>query len=766
MFRNVLAPKVEGKHVSPFRLLIVLALTVFSVETLIMIVLNVFPIPEPFATLIDACFLVTLIFPLFYFLIYRPLTLNVMKLKLLEAARRADEASLRAMLDNSPYRAWLKDAEGRFLAVNEPFAKACGIGSSAQVVGKSNKDVWPEDLAEKYSEQDQSTIVLRKPKHTEERLIEQGELKWLEIFSTPIFDSEGKVLGTTGFSRDITQRKWAEEQLRLTAKIFESSHDSIVITDNDGNIISANPAFSEITGYAIEEVVGKNPRILNAGKQPREFYEEMWKTLRQYGYWNGEVWNRRKDGGIYAGRLSINVLRDEAGNVSHYIGVTSDITEYKAAQERIRNLAYFDQLTGLPNRSLLRDRVNQLIATAQRERQEFAVLFIDLDNFKNVNDSLGHHAGDLLLQGVAERLSASVREMDTVSRLGGDEFVVILPGVGAEGAKQVARKIISQIANIYSIESHNLTVTTSMGISIYPVDATDMESLLKHADTALYRAKAKGKNDYALFTEEMKFAVYERMTLEIELRHALLNEELLLYYQPQINQATGHVIGMEALLRWQHGELGMIPPDQFIPIAEECGLIIEMGAWVIREACRQNRQWQLSGLPAIPVAVNVSAKQLKNAELFETVNAALRDTSLNPMYLELELTEHAVMEDVELAISQMRKIEESGVKFVMDDFGTGYSSLAYLKQLPLVKVKIDKAFVRELPLHSDDRVIANAITMLAHSLHLTVVAEGVETKSQVDILLGQGCDSVQGFYYSRALPPQEFAAFLRAARSV
>lgn len=765
MFHDASQPKTPGPHLSPFRLLLVLAVTVFSVETLIMFALDEFPIPEPIATLLDASTLVALIFPVFYFLVFRPLTLNIRELAKLEEARRANEASLRAILNNSPYLVWLKDLEGRFLAVNEQFAKACGKANAEEVVGKTAAEIWPERLAEKYAAEDQTAIALRKQKHVEEKVLVQGEERWFGTFRTPILDDHGKVLGTTGFSRDITERKWAEEQLRLTAMIFESSHDSIIITDSDGNIISVNSAFTEITGYAADEVVGKNPRILNSGRQSREFYEAMWKTLRQSGYWNGEVWNRRKDGGIYAGRLSVNAVRDEDGNVSHYIGVTSDITEYKAAQERIRNLAYFDQLTGLPNRSLLRDRVNQLIALSQRDKHEFSVLFIDLDNFKNVNDSLGHHAGDLLLQGVAERLRGSVREVDTVARLGGDEFVVVLPGVGIEGAQQVARKIIGQIASNYLIEAHSLTMTTSLGISVYPGDATDMESLLKHADTALYRAKASGKNDYAFFTQEMRSAAYERMTLENDLRRAMMNDELMLYYQPQIELASGRVVGMEALLRWPHKEFGMIPPDQFIPIAEECGLIVELGEWVMHEACRQNHQWQLGGLPAIPVAVNVSAKQMKNADLLDTVDAVLRHTRLESRYLELELTEHAVMDDIEAAITLMTRIGELGVKFAMDDFGTGYSSLAYLRQLPLKKVKIDKLFVQDLSMQSDDREIANAITLLAHSLRLTVVAEGVETKSQMDILLGQGCDSVQGYLFSRPLPPLEFAAFLRSARA-
>jgi diguanylate cyclase (GGDEF)-like protein/PAS domain S-box-containing protein len=766
MFRDISAAKTDGRVMSPLRLLFVLAITVFSVETLIMVTLGALPpMPEIASTMLDASLLVTLIFPVFYFLVFRPLTLNILELARLEAVRRADEASLRAMLDNSPYRAWLKDAEGRFLAVNEQFAQSCGKQSVADVVGKTDIEIMPGLLAEKYRADDQIVMAMRQQKYAEEKIIDHGKEKWFGTFKTPILDDHGKVIGTTGFSRDITERKWAEEQLRLTAKIFESSHDSIVITDTTGSIISANPAFAEITGYSAEEVIGKNPRILNSGRQGKEFYAEMWNSLQRIGYWNGEVWNRRKDGAGYAGRLSINALRDEAGKITHYIGVTSDITEYKAAQERIRNLAYFDQLTGLPNRSLLRDRVTQLMASAQRDKQEFSVLFIDLDNFKNVNDSLGHHAGDLLLQSVAERLRGSVREVDTVARLGGDEFVVVLPEVGVEGAQQVARKIIGQIANSYFIESHDLMVTTSMGISTFPKDALDMESLLKHADTALYRAKAKGKNDYAFFTEEMNTQAYERMTLENDLRRALLNDDLLLYYQPQIELSSGKVIGMEALLRWPHKEFGMIPPDQFIPIAEECGLIIELGEWVMHEACRQNRQWQLSGLPAIPVSVNVSSRQLRNVDLLDTVTSVLSHTRLDARYLELELTEHAVMDDVDAAIAVMKEIGGAGVGFAIDDFGTGYSSLAYLKRLPLDKVKIDQSFVHDLSVHGDDREIANAITQLAHSLRLTVVAEGVETKSQMDILLGQGCDSAQGYLFSRPLPPQEFAAFLRAAQT-
>jgi diguanylate cyclase (GGDEF)-like protein len=491
----------------------------------------------------------------------------------------------------------------------------------------------------------------------------------------------------------------------------------------------------------------------------------MWGDILKKGYWNGEIWNRRKDGASYAGRLSINALRDDAGKITHYVGVTGDITEFKLAQDRVRHLAYYDQLTGLPNGTMMRDRVNQLIASAQHDRREFSLLFIDLDNFKNVNDSLGHHVGDLLLQTIAGRLRTAVREMDTVARMGGDEFVVVLPEVGVEGAQQVARKIIGQVTTSFSVGMQKISMTTSVGIVNFPKDAGDIESILKHAELALYQAKAKGKNDYAFFTADMNVLAFERMRIENDLRQALLNEELVLYYQPQISLKTRKLVGMEALVRWPHPSLQMIPPDQFIPVAEESDLIIELGEWVMHEACRQMRQWQRSGLEIVPVAVNVAAKQMKHADFADSVASVLRKTRLDPKWLELELTERAVMADVDTTISVMKKVGDMGVKFSVDDFGTGYSSLAYLKHLPLDKLKIDKSFVNDLAIDENDREIANTIIQLAHGLKLSVVAEGVETQQQMSILLGQGCDSAQGYLFSRPLQPDEAAAFLHAAQT-
>ncbi len=755
-----------ARHLSPVRLLLVLAVSVFLIEALVMVVLGFFPpMLAPVEDLLDATILVTLLFPIFYFWLFRPLTQTVRRLSSLEEVRRANEARLRAMLDNLPYLAWLKDAEGRYLAVNEQFAAASGKRSAAELVGKDSAEVCPEWMLDHYYEDDHTVMSQGKQNHVETRVIEHGEERWLEVFRNPVLDSEGKVFGITGFSRDITERKRAEKELQLAAKVIESSHDSIIITDTAGTIISVNPAFTEITGYSAEEVIGKNPRILNSGKQGKDFYAGLWKDLLETGYWNGEVWNRRKDGGSYVGRLSITSLRDEAGTATHYVGVTSDITEYKMVQERVRHLAYYDQLTGLPNGSLMRDRVGQMISTAQHDGRQFSLLFIDLDNFKNVNDSLGHHVGDLLLQTIAGRLRTAVREVDPVARLGGDEFVVIVPDIGPEGAQRVARKIIGQVTNSYGIEMHKVNMTTSLGISVFPRDGGDAETLLKNAELALYQAKAKGRNDYAFFTEEMNILATERLKMENDLRHALLNEELVLYYQPQISLVTRRVVGMEALVRWPHEKLRMVPPDQFIPIAEESDLIIELGEWAMHEDCRQLRQWQRSGLRVVPVAVNISARQMKDDDFPGMVASVLHKTGLEPGYLELELTERAVMTDVEKTVGAMDRIGKLGIKFAVDDFGTGYSSLSYLRHLPLDKLKIDRSFVQHIAMDENDREISNTIIQLAHGLQLAVVAEGVETQQQMSILLGQGCDSAQGYLFGIPMPPHEFAAYLHAAQA-
>ncbi|MCK9201085.1 MAG: EAL domain-containing protein [Gallionella sp.] len=583
-------------------------------------------------------------------------------------------------------------------------------------------------------------------------------------------DEIGMVVGT--MNQLISELRYSEEvlrsdadKLRLHAGIFENSHDSIAITDAQGNIESVNPAFSVITGYTSEEVIGKNPRILQSGRQGSEFYETMWKSLLENGFWSGEVWNRRKDGGFYAGWLSISALRDAEGNIEHFIGVTSDNTEYKAAQERIRQMAFYDQLTGLPNRSLLRDRVDRLFAQMRREENSFAIMFIDLDNFKRVNDSLGHHVGDLLLKEVASRLGACVREVDTVSRQGGDEFVVLLPECDSECAQNIAARILSNLSIPHGLEGHEVVATPSIGISMFPRDARDFETLTKHADTALYRVKENGRAGFQFFMPEMNVAARKRLELENQLRKAVENAGFTLHYQPQIDRLHGRVVGMEALIRWNDPLLGNVPPDEFIPVAEENGLIVPIGVWVLREACAQNKRWQEMGLPAVPVSVNVSAVQIHQPDFVRTVADVLESTGLAPKFLDLELTERVVMADVEQSVQIMRELNALGVGLSIDDFGTGYSSLAYLKRFPLRAIKIDKSFVRDLETNADDRTIAKSIILLAHGLNVAVVAEGVENELQLDILREQGCDTVQGYYFSRPLPTEAFAAFFREART-
>ncbi|MBZ0104943.1 MAG: EAL domain-containing protein [Sulfuricella denitrificans] len=562
--------------------------------------------------------------------------------------------------------------------------------------------------------------------------------------------------------RDITRRKQAEAQIKLAAEVFEQSNEAFIITDADHNIVLVNHAFTLITGYSEAEVLGQNPRMLASGRHDADFFRAMWEAIDAQGHWQGEVWDRRKDGSIYPKRLSISKAQDSQGDVTHYIGIFSDITQHKATEAQIQQLAHFDVLTGLPNRALLAERIHHDISMARRNHTQLVVLFLDLDHFKNVNDTLGHRIGDELLIEVAKRLKSAVRGEDTVSRLGGDEFILVLPGTDADGAAHLAGKLLDSVAQPFHIEQHELIVTPSVGIAIYPSDGDDFDTLSQCADVAMYRAKRDGRNNYRFFTAEMQAHSARALQLENALRHALEREQFQLHYQPQISLENGRIVGAEALLRWQHPELGMISPAEFIPVAEDSGQILQIGEWVLRSAASQLKTWIGSGLPPIIMAVNLSAVQFRHPNLPALVAQIVDETQLPPQYLELELTEGVAMDDPLAAIAVMDILHDQGIRMSIDDFGTGYSSLSYLKRFLVYKLKIDQSFVRDITDDPEDRAIVGAIISLASSLGLRTIAEGVETEGQLAFLREKGCNEVQGYYFSKPLPADQFELFMRS----
>jgi diguanylate cyclase (GGDEF)-like protein/PAS domain S-box-containing protein len=564
-----------------------------------------------------------------------------------------------------------------------------------------------------------------------------------------------------GFDRE-RLRSEAEAKVLLAAKVFENSKEGILVVDANVNIVSVNSGFTEITGYGQDEVFGKNPALLSSGRQDKAFYDAMWAQIKRNSSWQGEVWNRRKDGELYPQWLTITCMKNEAGEVTNYIGIFSDISERKLSEERIQHLAHYDALTDLPNRVLFQDRLDQTLIKAQRADETVALIFLDLDRFKQINDTLGHSMGDDLLRTVALRLLECVREQDTVSRQGGDEFLIMLPGTTADGAALVAQKMLLALADPCLVDGHALRITPSMGISLYPDDATDIETLIKLADVAMYHAKDIGRNNYQFYTASLNASAYEHLALENGMRLALERDEFLLHYQPQLDLATGGIIGCEALIRWNHPEHGMLSPAKFIAVAEECGLIVLISEWVMREACRQLRIWQDAGHGSLTMAVNMSALQFRKAGLEDTVVRALHDAGVLARSVELELTESVIMHGVDATLATLKKLAALGLQLSIDDFGTGYSSLSYLKRFPIHKLKIDQSFVRDLVTDVNDAAIVRTIIVMAHSLNLRVVAEGVETAEQLAFLREAGCNEMQGYYFSRPVPADELLALLQS----
>lgn len=564
-----------------------------------------------------------------------------------------------------------------------------------------------------------------------------------------------------GFFKDITDRKEVEDKLRLSAKFFESSNEAIVITDEQASILDVNSAYCSITGYTKDELIGKNPRIMKSGRHDQSFYVRLWQTLLDTGQWQGEIWDRRKNGEVFPKWLSISAVKDSLGVTTHYVGFFSDISTLKQTEERLTYIAHFDTLTGLPNRFLFRDRLRLSINNAVRKGTLGALFFLDLDRFKTINDTLGHQAGDSLLIETAKRLTACVRETDTVSRLGGDEFAVVLPDFEEPLlAAAIADKIITAVSEPFTVQGHEVFVTASIGITIYPLDGVSPDTLAQNADTAMYHAKESGKDNYKFFTSEMNIRIFERLAIETNLRRALERQEFVLHYQPRLDLSDDHVAGAEALIRWNDPEKGMIMPSTFISVAEDTGMIVPIGEWVMSTAFLQAAEWIRKGRLALPVAVNVSSRQFQQPDLAKKVGNAIEVAGIDPAYVEIEVTESDVMQNIDEAIVVMDDLKRMGVRIAIDDFGTGYSSLSRLRRLPIDMIKIDQSFVRDISSDPGAESIVLAIIGLAHSLGMKVIAEGVETEEQLSFLSRHGCDEVQGFLKSRPLIAGEFERFM------
>ncbi len=553
--------------------------------------------------------------------------------------------------------------------------------------------------------------------------------------------------------------KELQSQMNLAVAVFDNALEGIIVTDAQGIIVAANPALTRITGYAREELIGNTPQILQSGLQDRAFYAAMWQSIMVTGKWEGEVWSKRKDGVIYPEILNISTVRDEKQRVRNYIAILTDISRQKDVENKLQRIAFHDDLTGLPNRALFKERLGLAIASAHRNREILAVLCIDLDHFKVVNGTLGHADGDTLLQEIARRLVRSVRENDTVARQGGDEFSIILQSLNvSEDAITAVNKIMQAVRVPVVVGERELFVSASIGISFYPDDGDRLEALMMNADTAMYHAKEQGRNGYQLYTMGMNSHFHERMALESDLRYALERNELMLFYQPQTELSSGRIVGAEALLRWQHPKRGLILPDEFIPLAEQSGLIIPIGEWVLRAACTGMKRWHDAGAPLIRVAVNLSARQFAQPDLIQLVATALAESGLSAQFLELEITESCLMPG---AVGTLRTLKRMGVQIAIDDFGTGYSNLSYLKKFPINSLKIDQSFVQNIATDHNDAAIVRAIIAMSASLGLKVVAEGVETKEQQQLLSQYQCTIAQGYLLGRPMPAAAFEQLLK-----
>lgn len=670
----------------------------------------------------------------------------------------------RIMMQSTEEMLCFKDTHHVITGASQALADFSGLGLGWEAMsGRTDYDLFDETYADFVYQLEQqvleSGVAVAK---TEELQGGRGTV-CIDIRIRPVLDTAGGVIGLFSVSRDVTLQRQAENELRIAAAV--EAQESIMITDADGVILRVNQAFTETTGYESDEIVGQKPSLLKSGRHNEDFYRDMWQSLQKTGYWRGEVWDRRKNGKVYPKLLTITAVKS-GDKVTHYVGSHIDISTQKAAEDQAKHLAFFDQLTGLPNRRLLQDRLRHALAYSARSGTGGALLLIDLDNFRTLNETLGHNVGDQLLQRVAKRLEGCVRKSDSVARLGGDEFVVLLEGLSEEPLEAAAQtkivgdKILTLLNRHYQLEGHLHRSTPSIGVSLFGSHMDTMDELFKQADIAMYQAKKDGRNSLRFFDQQMQDAVNARAFLEAELAKALKSRQFRLFYQVQMDD-TRTPVGAEALIRWMHPERGMVFPAEFIPLAEETGLIVPIGQWVLETACAQLAVWQQAELTRnLVLSVNVSSQQFRQPDFVEQVISVVERHQINPEKLKLELTESLLVNDIEETILHMHALKKIGIRFSMDDFGTGYSSLQYLKRLPLDQIKIDQSFVRDIETSSSDNAIVHTIIAMAKSLNMSVIAEGVETKRQRQLILESGCTDYQGYLFGKPVPVEEFDALL------
>jgi len=670
------------------------------------------------------------------------------------------ERRYREFYERTPVMLHTIDRNGRLIAVSGFWLEHLGYRKE-EVLGRRSVDFLTEESR-------RDALRYRLPEFFRSGRVKEvpfqvvkanGEVIDVLLSAVAEFDNEGKLARGLAVMSDVTEQRRAESQLREAAAVFANTADGVFITDPEGTIRDVNRAFTQITGFTSDDVIGRNPRIWKSDQHESDFYRGIWRSLERNGHWRGEIWNRRKDGELYPAWMTVSQVLAEDGGLSGYVAVFSDISNVKDAEARLDHLAHHDSLTDLPNRLLLNDRLEHALQRAKRYGTSLALVFIDLDRFKHVNDSLGHTLGDELLRQAGDRLSRCLRTDDTVARIGGDEFTLLLEDIGDKGCVAVAEKVLARFAEPFELARHEVYLSPSLGIALHPENGEDADTLLRNADAAMYQAKHHGGNTYAFYTTSLTERAYEKVQLEGSLRRALEREEFDLHYQPQVDMVDKRVVGVEALLRWEHPKIGPIGPDRFIPIAEETGMIVPLGSWVLRQACRDAAAWLASGIELERIAVNVGGPQIRRGDLVSEVRSALDATGLPPSCLELEVTEGFIMEQAERSLTVLNELRKLGVRLAIDDFGTGYSSLSYLKRLPVNVLKIDRSFVRDVPADTNNVGICRAVIALGANLDLEVVAEGVETDAQQEFLIAAGCTRAQGYRYAAAMPASELESW-------